>query len=95
MTANGASSTHRSSNELRFSACEWGIESLVNRPSDSPGESTPVPGAESPDARSEEQELAAGRTAATPFFALGSVAFLIACAVAVLIGLVVLAMYLS
>ncbi|CAN5362629.1 hypothetical protein BH20ACT13_BH20ACT13_06540 [soil metagenome] len=39
--------------------------------------------------------MASGRTAATPFFALGSVAFLIACAVALLIGLVVLAMYLA
>ena len=58
-------------------------------------ESPRVPEAESPDARSEEQEVASGRTAATPFFALGSVAFLIACAVAVLIGLVVLAMYLA
>lgn len=54
-----------------------------------------VPEAERPEARSEEQELAAGRTAATPFFALGSVAFLIACVVAVLITVVVLAMYLA
>jgi len=58
-------------------------------------ESPRVPEAESPDARSEEQEVASGRTAATPFFALGSVAFLIACAIALLIGLVVLAMYLA
>ncbi len=55
----------------------------------------PVPEAERPDARSEEQEIAAGRTAATPFFALGGVAFLIACVVAVLIVVVVLAMYLA
>ncbi len=58
-------------------------------------ESPRVPEAESPDARSEEQEVASGRTAATPFFALGSVAVLIACAVVLLIGLVVLAMYLA
>ncbi len=58
-------------------------------------EPTRVPEAESVDARSEEQEVAAGRTAATPFFALGSVAFVIAGAVAVLIGIVVLAMYLA
>lgn len=54
-----------------------------------------VPDAESPDVRTEEQELAAGRTAATPFFALGSVAFLIACAVATVVAIVVLAMYLA
>ena len=54
-----------------------------------------VPEAESPDARSEEQEIAAGRTAATPFLALGSVAFLIAGAVVVVVALVVLAMYLA
>ena len=58
-------------------------------------DSSHVPEAESPNARSEEQEVASGRTAATPFFALGSVAFLIACAVALVIGLVVLAMYLA
>lgn len=58
-------------------------------------EPTRVPEAEEPDVRSEEQEVAAGRTAATPFFALGGVAFLIACAVAVLIGFVVLATYLA
>jgi hypothetical protein len=67
----------------------------MNRPGDMGGESTSVPEAEAPEARSEEQEVAAGRTAATPFFALGSVAFLIACAVAVVVGLVVLAMYLA
>jgi len=58
-------------------------------------EPTRTPDAEGLDARSEEQEVASGRTAATPFFALGSVAFLIACAVAILIGVVVLAMYLA
>ena len=66
---------------------------MTNRSDDSPSE--PIPEAESPDARSEEQEVAAGRTAATPFFALGGVAFLIACVVAVLIVIVVLAMYLA
>jgi hypothetical protein len=67
----------------------------MNRHGDRGEEPTSVPEAEAPEARSDEQEVAAGRTAATPFFALGSVAFLIACAVAVLIGLVVLAMYLA
>ncbi len=66
----------------------------MGRRADRAGES-PVPDAESLDARSEEQELAAGRTAATPFFALGSVAFLIACVVPVLIVVVVLAMYVA
>lgn len=54
-----------------------------------------VPEAQSPDARTEEQEVAAGRTAATPFLALGSVGLVIACAVLVVVGLVVLAMYLA
>jgi len=67
----------------------------MNRPDDSASEPTTVPEAESPDARSKEQEVAAGRTASTPFFALGGVAFLIACVVAVLIVIVVLAMYLA
>ncbi|MBA3376267.1 MAG: hypothetical protein ACR2M2_10360 [Gaiellaceae bacterium] len=67
----------------------------MNPPADNSQERTAIPDVESPDARSEEQEVAAGRTAATPFFALGSVAFLIACAVAVLIVIVVLATYLA
>lgn len=58
-------------------------------------ETVGVPEAQSPDARSEEQEVAAGRTAATPFLALGSVGLVIACAVIVVVGLVVLAMYLA
>ncbi|MBA3400542.1 MAG: hypothetical protein H0U05_00995 [Actinobacteria bacterium] len=66
----------------------------MNRPADSAGESA-IPDAERPDARSEEQEVAAGRTTATPFLALGGVAFVIACVVAVLIAVVVLAMYLA
>jgi hypothetical protein len=54
-----------------------------------------VPEAASPDSRNEEQEVASGRTAATPFLALGSVGLVIACAVVVVVGLVVLAMYLA
>ncbi len=53
------------------------------------------PEVESPDARSEEQEVASGRTAATPFVALGSVWLVIACAVVVVVALVVVAMYLA
>ncbi|MBA3434720.1 MAG: hypothetical protein H0U08_11590 [Actinobacteria bacterium] len=54
-----------------------------------------MPEAESPDARTEEQEVAAGRTAATPFAALGGLVVIIACAVAVMLALVVLAFYLA
>ncbi len=54
-----------------------------------------VPDPEQSHSRSEEQEIASGRTAATPFLALGSVAFVIACAVAIVIAVVVLAMYLA
>ena len=54
-----------------------------------------VPEAESPEARTDEQEIAAGRTAATPFFALGSVIFVIACAVLVVLAIVVVAIYVA
>ena len=67
----------------------------MSRPADSDEEPTSVPAAEKLDARTDERELAAGRTAATPFLALGSVGLLIACAVVVVIALVVLAMYLA
>lgn len=58
-------------------------------------EPTSVPEAESSDARTEEQEVAAGRTAATPVAMLGSVVFIVGCAVAVVLGIVVLAFYLA
>lgn len=64
-------------------------------PAESDGVPARVPEAESPDARTEEQEVAAGRIAATPFVALGSVVLLIACTVAVVVGIVVLAVYLA
>ena len=67
----------------------------MSRPSDSDVEPSDVPEAQSPDARTEEQEVAAGRTATTPFLALGSVGLVIAGAVVVVVGLVVLAMYLA
>ena len=67
----------------------------MSRPSDTDERRPDVPEAESPDARTEEQEVAAGRTAATPFLALGSVGLVIACAVVVVVALVVLAMYLA
>jgi hypothetical protein len=71
----------------------------MSRPADSPAdgerEPTSVPEAEGLAARTEEQELAAGRTAATPFLALGGVGLLIAIAVVVVMALVVLAIYLA
>jgi hypothetical protein len=67
----------------------------VSPPADSGGEPSRVPEAESPAARTEEQEVAAGRTASTPFALLGSVVFLVACVVAVVLGLVSLAFYLA
>jgi hypothetical protein len=54
-----------------------------------------VPEAESPLARSEEQEVAGGRTASTPVAVLGSVVFLIACGVLVVLVLAGLAFYLA
>jgi hypothetical protein len=67
----------------------------MSRRSDSGREPASVPEAEELDARTEEQELAAGRTAATPFLALGGVGLLIAFAVVVVLVLVVLAIYLA
>jgi hypothetical protein len=54
-----------------------------------------VPEAESPPSRTEEQEVASGRTASTPVAVLGSVVFLVACAVVLVLALVVLAIYLA
>jgi hypothetical protein len=71
----------------------------MSRPADSAAdgerEPTSVPEAEELDARTEEQELAAGRTAATPFLALGGVGLLIGVAVVVVMALVVLGIYLA
>ena len=54
-----------------------------------------VPEAESPGARTEEQEVAGGRTASTPFAVLGSVIFLVAIAVGIVLAIVVLAFVLA
>jgi len=67
----------------------------MSRPIGSPEGGERVPEAESPVARTEEQEVASGRTASTPVALLGSVVFLIACAVAIVLILVVLAIYLA
>ena len=50
-----------------------------------------APEAESPDARSGEQEVAAGRTAATPVALLGGVVGAVALAVVIVLVLVVVA----
>jgi hypothetical protein len=67
----------------------------MSRPADSAGSPERVPEAESPTARTDEQEVASGRTASTPVAILGSVVFLVACCVAVVLALVVLAFFLA
>jgi hypothetical protein len=64
-------------------------------PADPTGSRLRVPEAESPRARTDEQEIASGRTAATPFAALGGVVVLVGCLVLVVLGLAVLAFYLA
>jgi hypothetical protein len=63
----------------------------VGRLEDSAGRPARVPEAESPTTRSAEQEVAAGRTSATPAALLGSVVTVIAVAVVVVLAIVVLA----
>jgi hypothetical protein len=53
-----------------------------------------APEAERSPARTEEQEVAGGRTASTPFAVLGSVIFVVACAVALVVALAVVAILL-
>ena len=67
----------------------------MSRPADSAGGPTRAPEAESPTVRSAEQEVAAGRTAATPAALLGSVITIVAVAVVVVLALVVLAFALA
>ena len=67
----------------------------MNRPADSAGSRERVPEAESQTARTDEQEVASGRTASTPFAVLGSVIFLIACLFAIVLVLVVVAFLLA
>ena len=67
----------------------------MNRPASSAGEPTRVPEAEQPSTRTEEQEAAAGRTASTPFAVLGSVFFVVAALVVLVVGVVVLAIWLA
>jgi hypothetical protein len=54
-----------------------------------------VPSAETPSSRSAEQEVAAGRTAATPAVALGSVIAVVAAAFLLVLAIVVVAFVLS
>ena len=66
----------------------------MSHPADG-GEPAHAPEAESPNVRTEEQEVAAGRTAGTPVAMLGCLVVVIGCAVAVVLALVVLAFYLA
>jgi hypothetical protein len=52
---------------------------------------TPHTETESPSARTTEQEVASGRAAPTPLVVLGNVILIVACSVAVVLGLVILA----
>ena len=67
----------------------------MSRPADRAGRPEYVPEVESPTVRSAEQEVAAGRTAATPAALVGSVITIVAVAVVGVLALVVLAVALA
>lgn len=67
----------------------------MNRPAASAGERRRVPEAESPAARTDEQEVASGRTAATPVAVLSSVILVVAALVLVVLAIVVVAYVLA
>lgn len=67
----------------------------MGRPAESAGRRERVPEAESPTPRSHEQEVASGRTAATPVAVVGTVAAVIAAAVIVVTALVVVGFVLA
>ena len=67
----------------------------MGRPAESAGRRARVPEAESPTSRSQEQEVASGRTAATPVAVLGTVVAVIAAAVVVVAALVVVGFVLA
>lgn len=56
---------------------------------------TPDTETESPSARTTEQEVASGRAAPTPLVVFGNVILIVACSVAVVLGLVILAYQLA
>jgi hypothetical protein len=62
----------------------------MGRPAESADRRERVPEAESPTPRSQEQEVASGRTPATPVAVLGTVTAVVAAAVIVVAALVVL-----
>ena len=64
-------------------------------PADSGGAHARVPEAESPTSRTDEQEIASGRTAATPVAALATVIAVVAVAVAIVAAIVGLAIVLA
>lgn len=74
----------------RFRGPSDGYQRAVNRPADSAGRPARVPEAESPTARTDEQEVASGRTAATPVAVIGTVGAIVAAAVLVVAAAVVL-----
>ena len=87
---------------VRLNACESvstragpGNHTAVSRPVHTAAETNRIPEAESPSARTEEQETASGRTASTPASVLLRVIGAIASLVAVVLALVVLAYVLS
>ena len=61
----------------------------MSRPTDTVPARGAVPEAEIPDSRTDEQELAAGRSAATPFAAILGVVLLLATVVTLVLALVV------
>jgi hypothetical protein len=63
----------------------------MNRPAAGAGERGSVPEAQTPDARTDEQELASGRTAGTPVAVLSSVIVVVAALVLVALVIVVVA----
>lgn len=67
----------------------------MSRPADRVTSQTRVPEAESPRARTEEQEVASGRTASTPAAAIATVLAVVAAVVVVVGALVVLAFALA
>ena len=67
----------------------------MTRATDQAGHRPHVPEVESPAARTEEQEVASGRTASTPVAVLGGVVGIVAAAVLVVLALIVLAYVLA
>ena len=87
----GTSASRRSSSDCVFRAPGAGTQQGVSRATRQIGLDEAAPEAESPEGRSGEQEVAAGRTASTPVAVLGGVVGVVALAVVVVLVLVVVA----